>query len=109
MNDLKSLVTTYTLVYNIQLQVTNSVYIILDRIYIPVRVRKKGIGTEILTQLCKIADEERKTIVLSAERIDNTTTSVRRLKRFYRQFGFVENYGKRKDYLIKHNMYRLPQ
>ncbi len=109
MNDLKALVTTYTLLYNLQLQITNSFYIHLERIYIPVEFRKKGIGSEILTQLYKIADKEKKIIVLSAERIDNTTTSVRRLKRFYKRFGFIENYGKHKNWDFKYNMYRLPK
>ena len=32
-----------------------------------------------------------------------------RLKDFYKQFGFVENKGRNKDFTISDSMYRLPQ
>ena len=46
-------------------------------------------------------------------RIDGTpsadfgASSVKRLKRFYKRLGFLENRGKAKDYTISETMYRL--
>jgi hypothetical protein len=40
---------------------------------------------------------------------DYGASSVSRLKKFYKQFGFVENKGRNKDYEISEAMYRLPK
>ena len=54
------------------------------------------------------ADAEGQTITLSPS-IDFGATSINRLKDFYKQFGFVENKGRNKDFTISESMYRIPK
>jgi hypothetical protein len=61
-----------------------------------------------MTEITSFADEGGKTIALSPS-VDFGGTSVNRLKDFYKQFGFVENKGKNKDFSISESMYRLPK
>ena len=83
-----------------------------------------GTGSAYMKELCKLADENNKIIVLTtalkgygkASKGDNyfsqfkTTSSSDRLKRFYSRFGFVSNYNKR-DYRpdLRGNMHRYPK
>lgn len=83
-----------------------------------------GTGSSYMQELCKLADENNKIIVLmtalkgygKTNKSDDyfsqfkTTTSSDRLKRFYGRFGFVSNYDKR-DYRpdLRGNMHRYPK
>ena len=76
----------------------------------------KGTGTSFLTQLCKWADSNKRTIVLQTAVKDDkkfaefkTTSSQSRLVTFYKRFGFISNYSKR-DYRsdLIGNMHRNP-
>jgi GNAT superfamily N-acetyltransferase len=82
--------------------------IVLSRIEVPKGQRNTGIGTDVMNDLSRLADEEGKMITLSPS-TDFGGTSVSRLKDFYKKFGFVENKGKNKDYSISDTMYRLPE
>ena len=82
--------------------------IVLSRIEVPKGQRNSGIGTDVMNDLSRLADEEGKMITLSPS-TDFGGTSVSRLKDFYKKFGFVENKGKNKDYSISDTMYRLPE
>jgi GNAT superfamily N-acetyltransferase len=79
----------------------------LSRIEVPPNVRGKGLGTAAMNQIIKMADESGKTITLTPD-TSFGATSVSRLKKFYKKFGFVENKGKNKDFLYKDSMLRLP-
>jgi predicted GNAT family N-acyltransferase len=62
-----------------------------------------------MVDICKFADDINSILMLSPT-MDLGATSINRLKKFYKRFGFVENSGKRKMYelpLLK--MYRLPR
>lgn len=79
----------------------------LHDLVVPKEKRGEGIGTKFMEDLIKLADEEGKTIVLTAAK-DYGATSVNRLKDFYKRFGFIENKGRNKDFRISDNMYREP-
>lgn len=85
--------------------------ITLTMIKVPKNIQKKGIGTQAMEELSKIADESGKRIVLTTGQRDDIhgTTSKNRLIKFYKKFGFVENKGKNKDWSIIENMYRQPK
>lgn len=73
--------------------------------------RKQGVGSEALKRLCIFADFHNKRIVLTTAVKDKDigTTSGSRLKKFYKQFGFVENKNRNKDFTISDNMIRNPK
>jgi GNAT superfamily N-acetyltransferase len=81
--------------------------ITLSRISLPKESRGQGTGSSVINEITKFADENGKTIALSPSK-DFGATSVTRLKDFYKQFGFVENKGKNKDFSISESMYRKP-
>lgn len=54
-----------------------------------------------------IVTKEKKTIILSPS--DEFGGNKKRLIDFYKRFGFVENKGKNKEFLIFESMYRLPR
>lgn len=67
-----------------------------------------GNGTDFMSDLCEWADKNSKTITLTPSD-DFGATSVGRLIKFYKRFGFVENKGKHTDFTTKQNMYRKPR
>lgn len=79
----------------------------LDKIVVPREFRSSGIGTNIMKDLIKYADDNNKTIKLTPS--GDFGGSVSRLKEFYKKFGFVENKGKNKDYQIRDLFYRRPK
>ena len=79
----------------------------LSRIVVPEAQRGAGLGSRVMGDLIRYADESGKTIALSPS-TDFGGSSVARLKAFYKQFGFVENKGKLKDYEVSETMYRKP-
>ena len=80
----------------------------LSRIVIPEGERGEGMGTEIMQDMIDMADEQGARISLTPD-VSFGGTSVARLKKFYKQFGFLENKGKNKDFSIRNTMYRDPQ
>lgn len=79
----------------------------------------KGSGTRFMEELCAWADRKGILLFLQTAARDKPsersiwykwTTSEARLKRFYKRFGFVSNYGKRSYRLdITGNMHRHPK
>lgn len=67
---------------------------------------KQGIGTAFMTELVALADQYGARIRLTPA-LDFGATSIARLKRFYKRFGFVENRGRNKDFSISESMYRV--
>ena len=79
----------------------------LSRIELPKEVRGQGIGTDIMDDLISVADAEGATISLTPD-TSFGGSSVSRLNNFYKQFGFVDNKGKNKDFSTRNTMYRVP-
>lgn len=80
----------------------------LDRVVVPKESRGTGLGTAFMKALTTEADQRKLVITLSPS-TDFGGSSVSRLKTFYKQFGFVENKGRNKDFAISDAMYRLPK
>lgn len=80
----------------------------LSRIEVPKSIRNRGIGTKAMEDLIHLADALGLRITLSPS-TDFGGSSVDRLKKFYRQFGFIPNKGRHKDWTIRDTMYRDPQ
>lgn len=80
----------------------------LSEIKIPKEERKKGIGTQAMQELSAYADRTGQSIVLTPSK-DYGATSVKRLEKFYKRFGFASNKGKNKDFHYTETMIRRPQ
>lgn len=79
----------------------------LSRIVVPKELRGQGIGSSVMQDLINYADESGKQVRLSPT--SDFGGSVSRLKDFYKNFGFVENKGRNKDFTTRETMIRLPQ
>lgn len=79
----------------------------LPRIEVPKEKRGQGIGNKVMGEILDFADQQGSTISLtpSSDFGGNKT----KLKKWYKQLGFVENKGRNKDYEISESMYRLPK
>jgi GNAT superfamily N-acetyltransferase len=82
-------------------------YVRPNKIIIPKEKRNQGLGTKVLQSIITLADSQERTLVLSPS-TDFGASSVERLKRFYKRFGFVENRGRNKDFGISQTLYRIP-
>ena len=78
----------------------------LPRIVVRKEQRSSGLGTLAMEDLVGLADRYRLRVTLSPA-TDFGGSSVERLKKFYRRFGFVNNKGRHKDFTISDSMYRL--
>jgi len=79
----------------------------LSRIVVPKEMRNKGIGSQVMEDLIQYADENAKQVRLSPS--SDFGGSPTRLKKFYKEFGFVENKGKNKDFSTRETMIRNPK
>jgi GNAT superfamily N-acetyltransferase len=79
----------------------------LNRIEVPKGKRGTGVGSAVMDDLVKLADQQGATLKLSPSA--DFGGSVPRLKEFYQRFGFVPNKGRSADLSISESMYRLPQ
>jgi hypothetical protein len=82
-------------------------HLVLASIEIQDAYRGMGYGTAFMTQLCAAADANGWTTALTPDGYRGS--SVPRLIKFYRRFGFVPNKGRKKDFTISEAMYRIPQ
>lgn len=88
--------------FNIDLEVwDNGDYLELGKIIIPKDQRKGGIGSKVMQKIIDHADSTGKDIRLTPS-IDFGGSSVSRLEKFYREFGFKKN----KDLKYKDTMVR---
>lgn len=78
----------------------------LSRIVVPKELRNQGVGSNVMQDLINYADETGKQIRLSPS--SDFGGSPTRLKKFYKQFGFVENKGRNKDFSTRETMIRQP-
>ena len=75
----------------------------LTTIVIPKSLRGQGKGTEIMNMVIDYSNKVNKPIYLTPD-TSFGATSIGRLKKFYRGFGFTKN----KDYEVSHSMVRYP-
>jgi GNAT superfamily N-acetyltransferase/predicted ABC-type ATPase len=83
----------------------------LDHVVLPKDAQGQGIGSRIMREIIAFQDQHKATLTLVPALRDPRfgTTSRPRLVKFYRRFGFVENKGRSKDFMINADaMYRLP-
>jgi len=80
----------------------------LSKIEVPQGQRGQGIGSSVMQDIINQADADGKTITLTPSTAYGAT-STKRLKDFYKRFGFVENSGRNKNYALNESMYRLPK
>lgn len=78
----------------------------LSRIVVPKEMRSTGIGSSVMNDLVEYADATGQKIALTPS--DSFGGNVKRLKDFYKEFGFVENKGKNKDFSTMESMIRQP-
>ncbi len=82
--------------------------IILDKLVVPKDKRNHGLGSLVMKELVELADEAGWIVMLTPS--DSLgATSVSRLKKFYKRFGFEMNQGKSKQFeLPNYSMFRNP-
>ena len=94
---------------NVKLDISNKNGVLnISKIVVPKEQRGSGVGSSIMRQLSDYADATGTRLTLSPS-VDFGATSVSRLKDFYKQFGFVENKGRNKDFSTRETMYREAQ
>lgn len=74
---------------------------------VPYTMRGQGVGSAFMNDLTKIADDNGWKITLTPS--DSYGGNVSRLKKFYKEFGFIENKGQDRDFSHREDMYRDPQ
>lgn len=78
--------------------------VVLDKIVVPQQNRRQGIATEVINAILSWADQNGKVVALTPD--ESLGTSKSKLVSMYKQFGFVMNKGRNKDYEISELMYR---
>jgi len=76
-------------------------------VQIPADSRKQGLGSEVMFQIISWADGHGVMLSLSPS-TDFGASSVSRLTKFYRRFGFKPNKGRNKDFRTRDTMLRNP-
>lgn len=92
--------------YNIKLDLyDNGKYLVLSRIVIPSDKRGLGIGSEVMEAIITYADSNNRPIYLTPSK-DLGATSIQRLEKFYKKFGFKNK--EKSDFSNKEAMVRYP-
>lgn len=81
--------------------------ITLSQIVVPKTERGAGKGSAAVQALVDYADQTGQRIVLTPS-TDFGASSKKRLVKFYKRFGFVENKGRNKDFTTMESMIRVP-
>lgn len=85
----------------------------LENLFVPKERRNEGVGSSFMERAVQWADANNVWLTLSVadKNRERGTTSRGRLIQFYKQFGFVENRGRHKDYSLSlyTSMYRPPR
>lgn len=84
----------------------NDKLVTIEILGIPKELHGQGLGTQIMTKLCSMADEQG--VVLQLRPSSSSTHSRAKLIKFYSNFGFVQNIGLNKNNAYQY-MYRLPK
>jgi predicted GNAT family N-acyltransferase len=92
--------------FNIELDLyDNGKWLELSRIVIPKDQRGQGIGSKVMQRIVDFADKENRKIYLTPSK-DFGASSVSRLEKFYKGFGFEKNTYRNET---KETMVRLPK
>ena len=83
----------------------NGKYVTLNKIV--AKECGKGYGSKFMEELTRIADENGWVLTLTPD-ASFGASSVGRLKKFYKKFGFVPNKGKKTDFNTRESMIRRP-
>jgi GNAT superfamily N-acetyltransferase len=83
-------------------------HITIHEISLPADQRGQGIGSEVMRELCDLADREGLQLALTPDTVYGAS-SVSRLVSFYRGLGFSANSGRKRDYEISESMRREPR
>jgi GNAT superfamily N-acetyltransferase len=78
----------------------------LSKIVVPKELRNQGVGSSVMQDLIDYADQTGKQVRLSPS--SDFGGSPTRLKKFYKEFGFVDNRGRNKDFSTRETMIRKP-
>lgn len=78
--------------------------VIVDRVEVPEGQRESGTGTKVMQGITEWADANGKALALTPS--GDFGGNKRRLKSFYKRFGFVENQGRNKDFAVSESMIR---
>lgn len=89
-------------VYNVK---PNGIY--LAKVVIPKEDRGKGVGTQFMRELIKIADDNKRAIILTPS--NQFGSSIKMLDAFYKKFGFQKNSGNNKDFNYMASYIRNPK
>ena len=83
----------------------NDSYITLNKIIM--NSKGNGLGSRFMRDLCSWADDHDIIICLTPSDTFGAT-SINRLKKFYKKFGFIDNKGAKSDFNHRESMYRKP-
>ena len=93
---------------NVDLSISsNPEGITLNKIVVPKEARSEGIGTSVMNDLIKFADQNNLKIAVTPDSAFGGSKT--RLKSFYKKFGFVNNKGRNKDFSFRESMVRRPK
>lgn len=79
----------------------------INAISFPKDKRKQGAGSQVMTEIVAWADTHNAILSLTPSK-DFGASSVGRLEKFYRRFGFKPNKGRNKDFRTRDTMLRYP-
>lgn len=79
----------------------------LEEIQVDPEFRGQGFAKSLLSEITSLCDEYNFLIVLSPSNAFGS--SLERLKKFYKSFGFVNNKGRNKDFRFQYSMIRIPK
>lgn len=82
-------------------------YVTLSKIEVPKEQRGKGVGKKVMREFLNEADRNGWKVALTPS--GDFGGNVTRLKRFYRDLGFVPNKGRNKDFTTQEGFLRPPQ
>jgi predicted GNAT family acetyltransferase len=81
--------------------------LVVKSIIVKPELRESGYGTKIMEDIIQYADDNNKIVALTPS--DSYGGNKNRLIKFYKQFGFVPNKGRNKDFSFMETMIRYPK
>ena len=79
----------------------------IESIVVPKENRRQGVGSSVMFDVIRWADKNGYILALSPS--SDFGGSVPKLRKFYKQFGFVRNLGRNKDFRTARAMIRYPK
>lgn len=82
---------------------------VIQSLTVPPDMRRKGIGTDRLLEICGQADADQETLVVNPTPLVPDAMTRAQLETWFMQNGFVPNRGVFVDKSINHSLYRRPR